>query len=104
MDISRATPDASVPSKLVSYMAAGRPVICAAPQTTAVSQIVAQGDDGVLTEPGDPAAIAQAIQYLASHPTEAGRIGRNACTHFEWYMTRDRADAQFSRLLQGVAQ
>jgi colanic acid biosynthesis glycosyl transferase WcaI len=96
--------DASVPSKLVSYMAAGRPVICAAHPTTAVAQIVAESAAGVVTEPGDAAALAQAIEYLASSPAQAERMGRNARAYFERHMTLDRAYAQFSALLHEVVR
>jgi colanic acid biosynthesis glycosyl transferase WcaI len=96
--------DASVPSKLVSYMAAGRPVICAAPPTTAVAQIVVESAAGVVTESGDAAALAQAIEYLASRPAEAERMGRNARAYFERHMTLDRAYAQFSALLHEVVR
>jgi colanic acid biosynthesis glycosyl transferase WcaI len=51
--------DASVPSKLISYFAAGRPVICAAPTGAAVARIVSQSGAGVVVNPGDARALAR---------------------------------------------
>jgi colanic acid biosynthesis glycosyl transferase WcaI len=96
--------DASVPSKLISYMAAGRPVICSAPRATTGSQIVVVGNAGLVTKPGDAVAIAEAIEQLATHPAEAERMGRNARTYFEQHMTIDRAYGRFTALLYEVLQ
>ena len=94
--------DASVPSKLISYMAAGRPVICSAPRATTGSQIVVEGDAGLVTKPGDAVAIAEAIEHLITHTAEAERMGRNARTYFEQHMTIDHAYGRFTALLQEV--
>ncbi len=94
--------DASVPSKLISYMAAGRPVICSAPPRTSGSQVVVQSGAGLITEPGDAIAIADAIEYLSSHRSEAECMGANARTYFEKHMTLDHAHRRFSMLLQEI--
>jgi len=96
--------DASVPSKLISYMAARRPAICSAPRATTGSQIVVEGDAGLVTKPGDAAAIVDAIEHLATHGAESERMGRNARRYFEQHMTIDRAYGQFSALLQEVTR
>lgn len=95
--------DASVPSKLISYMASGRAVICAAPRHAAVAEIVAGSGAGLVTESGNPGALAQAISHLAQHPAETACMGRRARSYFEQHFTLDRADEQFSKLLTLVA-
>ena len=94
--------DASVPSKLISYMAAGRAVICAAPAHAAVSEIVVESGAGLVSEAGNSGALAQAIRHLAEHPSEAADMGRRARSYFEEHFTVDRAHQQFSKLLEVV--
>jgi len=95
--------DASIPSKLISYMASGRAVICAAPAHTAVAAIVAESGAGIVTAPGSPEALVQAIRHLAAHPDETACMGRRARSYFEQHFTLSRAHEQFSRLLTLVA-
>jgi len=92
--------DASIPSKLISYFASGRPVVCAAPSGSAVSRIVSQSGAGVVVEPGDPAALARALSNLFLCPAETEQMGRAARAYFERHFTLDRAHAQFSAVLE----
>jgi glycosyltransferase involved in cell wall biosynthesis len=63
------------PNKVFDYMAAGRPVILAIPGV--IRELVEEVGAGMYVEPGDPAALAQAIAYLADHPEERIRMGEN---------------------------
>ena len=95
--------DASVPTKLISYMAVGRPVICATPADSTSARIVRDSGAGLLTKPGDTAAMADAITYLSRNPTEVQRRGESARSYFEKHLTLDRAHKQFAALLREVA-
>ena len=68
--------DASVPSKLISYFAAGRAVVCAATNDCAVSRIVSESGAGVIVKPGDPIALARAISELFLCSADTERMGR----------------------------
>jgi len=92
-------PDASVPSKLISYLAAGRPIVCSAPDSSAVSRVVREAEAGVIVQPGDAAGLAAAICRLASDPLDCVRMGLNARRYFEAHYTLERAHAQFRHLL-----
>jgi colanic acid biosynthesis glycosyl transferase WcaI len=96
--------DASVPSKLISYFAAGRPVVCAAPSGSAVSQIVSLSGAGVVVEPGDATALARAISDLFLCAAKTEQMGRAARAYFERHFTLDRAHRQFSAVLQESTQ
>ena len=96
--------DASVPSKLISYFAAGRPVVCAAPSGTSVARIVSDVGAGIVTEPGDSTALARAIVELAADSTGAEGMGRAARKYFEQHFTLDRAYRQFSAILKETVQ
>ena len=65
-----------VPSKLIDFMAAGRPVILSAAGESA--RLVSDADAGIVVPPEDPAALASAIERLRDDPGEGERLARNA--------------------------
>jgi glycosyltransferase involved in cell wall biosynthesis len=81
------------PLKIYEYAAAALPVVASA--IGQVPQIVTDGVTGTLVEPSDPAALAAAIDDLATDPDRAARLGRAG---------RERAVAEHSwgRVLERV--
>ena len=65
----------ALPVKMFEYMCAGIPVI--ASDFPAWRHIVDRNRCGLLVDPLDSAAVAQAIDYLSTHPKDAERMGCN---------------------------
>jgi glycosyltransferase involved in cell wall biosynthesis len=62
-----------VPSKLVDFMAAGKPVLLAAAGESA--RLLERSGAGIAVAPEDPEALAEAARWLVAHPKEAGEMG-----------------------------
>jgi len=62
-----------VPSKLMDFMAVGRPVILSA--AGEAEQIVRKAGSGIVVAPEDPLALADGVRWLRDHPDEAREMG-----------------------------
>jgi glycosyltransferase involved in cell wall biosynthesis len=73
----------SVPSKALTYLCAGRPVLGAMPAANLATRLVQGADAGIVVEPGDRAAFIAAARALVADATRRSELGRNARTHAE---------------------
>jgi glycosyltransferase involved in cell wall biosynthesis len=62
-----------VPSKMVDFMATGKPVLLAANGEAA--RILHRAGAGLVVPPEDPVALADAVRWLAEHPGDAAEMG-----------------------------
>jgi glycosyltransferase involved in cell wall biosynthesis len=97
----------TIPSKLQSYLACGRPIVAAIEGDAAV--IVRESGAGVVCDPGDPAGLAEAIlnMYRLS-PAQRESFGQAGLAyyraHFDRVKTIDRFEAILSEGSAAVAR
>lgn len=87
------------PLKLFEYMAAGRAIV--ASDLPAIREILRDGENALLVEPGDPHAIATAVQRLIEDPACAERLARAAharAADFTWARRAERLEALFDEV------
>lgn len=70
--------DMSLPSKLTSYFAAGRPTLAAVAAGSETAAEVERSGGGVVVEADDPAALAAAVRALRDDPDRRAALGANA--------------------------
>ena len=68
-----AVKDAVIPSKLLTYMAAGKPVFCAAHEESEAARLIREAQCGQIVEPENPHALAEGDVPCASTPHSASR-------------------------------
>jgi len=91
-----------VPSKLYPILAAGRPYVAAVEASSEVAALTTTHGCGVITTPGDSAALAAAILALAGDPSRRRAMGaraRDAAALF----ARDRQVSAHAQVLREVA-
>ena len=96
--------DSSVPSKLISYLAASRPVICAVHRDSTLAQVVSEAGAGLVVGPGDAHGIAETILRLMRDPQLRHQMGTAARQYFERHLTLEQAHRQFDVLLKNLAE
>ena len=94
-------PDAgifSVPSKVLTYLCAQRPLLLAVPEDNLASQIVAQHDAGLVVQPADMDGFIRAAKKLLDSKDVRERLGKNARVYAEKYFDIQLIGDQFEAL------
>jgi glycosyltransferase involved in cell wall biosynthesis len=95
----------ALPVKMFEYMCAGIPVI--ASDFPLWRKIIAGNDCGLLVDPLNPQAVADAIDYFVTHPQEAKRMGANGrravVERYNWAVEEKKLLAFYERLLESTA-
>ena len=82
--------DIAIPSKLLTYMASGRPVVAGVHAQSEAGRYVEDAEGGLVVPPEDPASFAEAIRVLHRDRTLAARLGANARAFAEEHFARER--------------
>jgi len=88
-----------VPSKIMTIMAAGRPIVATVDSGGDAYEVIAGSGGGVCTPPGEPAALAEAILALYRDPALRQRAGEAGRRFAEMHFDRRAVTAVYARLL-----
>ena len=92
--------DLVMPSKLTGMLASGRPVVTTAHTGTELAQVVMQ--TGLVVEPGDPEAFANAIRILAQDQSLRSSLGRQARAYAESSLAQTAILRRFEGALKAL--
>jgi colanic acid biosynthesis glycosyl transferase WcaI len=95
--------DMVIPSKLLTYLAAGRPVVAAVPPASEAGHCLARAGGGLVGEPENPAQLAAAVRLLYEHRDRARRMGLAARRFAEMHFASDQILPRYEALFASVA-
>ena len=73
----------AVPSKVLSYLCAGRPVLAAIPAANLAARLLTNNRAGLVSDPDDPAAFIAAAERLVASPDLRASMARDARAYAE---------------------
>jgi colanic acid biosynthesis glycosyl transferase WcaI len=89
-----------VPSRLYGILAAGRPVLVSAEETSETARIVLEVGCGLVVPPGQPVLVAHAIRRFASGEFDLQEMGKRGRRYVETEAARTTALQRYRELLQ----
>ncbi len=89
------------PNKVFDYMAAGLPVVLAIDGV--IRRVVEEAEAGLFSQPGDPAAIAEAVRRLVADPAFADKLGQAGRRCVERDFDRQHLAAKMARIMETIA-
>jgi colanic acid biosynthesis glycosyl transferase WcaI len=96
--------DTVIPSKLLTYMAAGRPVLAAVNPASQGALLLGESQGGVIVNPGNPAALAAGVKQLQANPTALQEMGRRNRQYAEKNLDRRRIFAAQEAFLAEIVR
>jgi colanic acid biosynthesis glycosyl transferase WcaI len=87
-----------VPSKILSIMAAGRPLVASLPLDGDASKLIAEAGCGYCVEPGNPEKLVDAILFLQRNPSTANSFALDGRRYAEQYLSAERCGDIYERL------
>jgi glycosyltransferase involved in cell wall biosynthesis len=93
----------TIPSKTQAYMLVGKPILMAVQGNAA--ELISMAACGVLAEPENPTAIADAVEFLARmSPFEREEMGRRGYSFYSQNLSLQAGSEKFKKLFENVVQ
>ena len=89
----------SVPSKILSYMCAGRPVLASVPTNNLGAEVIREANAGIAVEPGQLEEWLKSARNLAANADERHLLGQQARAYAERTFAIDRITDNFEALI-----
>ena len=90
----------SVPSKVLTYHCAGRPILGSIPAENLAARIITREGSGVVTEPGDVDAFVEAARRLLADDELREDMGERARRYAEKAFDINRIGDEFEAVLE----
>jgi colanic acid biosynthesis glycosyl transferase WcaI len=97
-----AVKDAVIPSKLLTYMAAGKVVLCAASSESETARLICKAQCGLIVAPESPRALAQGALALRADLFVRRALGANGRIHVENSFSRARVLTSYDLFFQSL--
>jgi glycosyltransferase involved in cell wall biosynthesis len=92
-----------IPTKTLSYLAAGRPIVMA--MEGAAAELVAEAHAGVVIPPGDPPLLASTLLALRDMPAAAREeMGQRGRDYLRRHLTKKQVLDRYERILTSVVE
>jgi colanic acid biosynthesis glycosyl transferase WcaI len=93
----------SVPSKVLGYMTAGRPVVASVDKDSETARQIRSAECGLVVPAEDSPALVYSIRSLADDEAARNRLGRNGRLYVENELAMDRVLERYAQVLENVA-
>ena len=93
-----------VPSKLLSIMAAARPVLASLPLGGDAPKIITDARAGIVSPAGDAPALADAVRLLKRNPKRAALFGQSGREYAIRRFSRPACVQQFEQVMRSIAR
>ena len=95
--------DAVIPSKLLTYMAAGRPVVGSVCEKSEAYRQIRLANCGVMVPAENPQALADAVVALRSNPALCKELGANGRIYAEAHFTKARVLREYDDFFRSAS-
>jgi colanic acid biosynthesis glycosyl transferase WcaI len=95
--------DIVFPSKVLTLLSAGRPVVASLSGGSEVARVVNESGAGIVARPEDPAVLCDAVLDLYDHPEKRAVMGASGRAYARNQWDRDRILSRFEEQLEEVA-
>lgn len=92
----------SVPSKVLGYMAAGRPVIASVDSDSETASLVRRSGCGVVVDAEDGTALASAVVSLARDPALRRRLGMSGRNYLEAHYDKANVTGKYVKFFESM--
>ena len=94
--------DMSLPSKLTSYFASGKPVLAAVSADSETAYEIDSAAAGVVVPPSDPAAFRDALVGLRDDRAGTQALGAGGRSYAESKLAREKALAEYDTFIERI--
>ena len=96
--------DAVIPSKLLTYMSAGLPILAAVNEKCEAARLISDARCGQQVVAENPAALLESVNFLRRNPDLRNGFGSNGRSYVESHFTKERVLQEYSRLFSSYVK